>query len=155
MICQMNDLQNFLEPVKIHFIKTHPEAVLPAKKNQTDTGYDLTAIEEVKIPAKGSNLVPIGLKVGKTPHGIWYLILPRSGMGFKHNIQPHLGVIDNPYRGSLDVKLYNFGEEDYLVKKGDRVAQIAYFPLLCIEPEWTNETEQTTRGESGFGSSGK
>lgn len=151
----MNDLQNFLEPVKIHFIKTHPDAVLPSKKNLADTGYDLTAVEDVSIPAKDSNLVPIGLKVGKTPPGVWYLILPRSGMGFKHGIQPHLGVIDNSYRGSLDVKLYNFSEKDYFIKKGDRVAQIAYFPLLCIEPDWTEEVEQTDRGENGFGSSGK
>lgn len=143
------------QPITIHFIKTHPDAVLPSKKNLSDTGYDLTAVEDVVIPAKDSAVVPIGLKVGKVVQGIWYLILPRSGMGFKHGIQPHLGVIDNPYRGSLDVKLYNFSNLDYTVNKGDRIAQIAYFPLLCIEPEWTNEVEETQRGEDGFGSSGK
>lgn len=143
------------QPINIHFIKTHPDAVLPSKKNLSDTGYDLTAVEDVTIPSKGSAIVPIGLKVGKFVQGIWYLILPRSGMGFKHSIQPHLGVIDNPYRGSLDVKLYNFSDTDYKVNKGDRIAQIAYFPLLCIEPEWTEETEETQRGADGFGSSGK
>jgi dUTP pyrophosphatase len=143
------------QPINIHFIKTHPDAVLPSKKNLSDTGYDLTAVEDVLIPAKGSAIVPIGLKVGKIIQGVWYLILPRSGMGFKHGIQPHLGVIDNPYRGSLDVKLYNFSDSDYDVIKGDRIAQIAYFPLLCIEPVWTEEVEETERGEEGFGSSGK
>lgn len=143
------------QPIKIHFIKTHPDAELPSKKNLSDTGYDLTSVEDIVVPAKGSAIVPIGLKVGKFIQGLWYLILPRSGMGFKHGIQPHLGVIDNPYRGSLDVKLYNFSDTDYQVHKGDRIAQIAYFPLLCIEPEWTEEAEETQRGEDGFGSSGR
>ena len=75
-------------------------------------------------------------------------------MGFKHSIQPHLGVIDNSYRGDLAVKLYNFSNVDYNVLKGDRVAQIAYFPLLCVESAWATETEETDRGSNGFGSSG-
>lgn len=143
-----------IEPVKIHFIKTHPDAVLPSKKGVNDTGYDLTSVEGVTIPAKGSAVVPTGLQVAKTERGLWYLILPRSGMGFKHSIQPHLGVIDNGYRGDLAVKLYNFSDVDYNVNKGDRIAQIAYFPLLCIESFWATETETTDRGDNGFGSSG-
>lgn len=151
----MDQLIQSFQPVVIQFVKTHPDAVLPAKKNTSDTGYDLSSVEEVTIPSKGSALVPIGLKVAAVPQGVWYLILPRSGMGFKHGIQPHLGVIDNTYRGSLDVKLYNFSDIDYKISKGDRIAQIAYFPLLTIEPEWTDKVEETKRGESGFGSSGK
>jgi dUTP pyrophosphatase len=143
-----------LEPIRIHFIKTHPDAILPSKKNISDTGYDLTAVENVKIPAKDCALIPTGLQVAKTEKGLWYLILPRSGMGFKHSIQPHLGVIDNSYRGDLAVKLYNFSNDDYNVLKGDRVAQIAYFPLLCVEPAWASEIEETDRGSNGFGSSG-
>jgi dUTP pyrophosphatase len=142
------------ESIKIHFIKTHKDAVLPSKKNTNDTGYDLTSVESVTIPAKGSAVVPTGLQVAKTEKGLWYLILPRSGMGFKYGIQPHLGVIDNEYRGDLGVKLYNFSDEDYRVSAGDRVAQIAYFPLLSVESFWAEETEETNRGSNGFGSSG-
>jgi len=150
----MNQESFKLEPIRIHFIKTHPDAILPSKKNVNDTGYDLSSVDEVVVPAKGSAVVPTGLQVAKTEKGLWYLILPRSGMGFKHSIQPHLGVIDNEYRGDLGVKLYNFSDVDYKVSKGDRVAQIAYFPLLCIEPTWATETDETTRGSNGFGSSG-
>ena len=94
-------------------------------------------------------------RVAKVPENIWYLILPRSGMGFKHGIQPHLGVIDNGYRGDLGVKLYTFSNTDYKVLKGDRVAQIAYFPLVSLEPQWSEEVEETDRGANGFGQSGK
>lgn len=80
---------------EIHFKKTHPEALLPRRNNSNDTGYDLFAVEDVTIPSKGDGVVPTGIQVAKVPENIWYLILPRSGMGFKHGIQPHLGVIDN------------------------------------------------------------
>jgi dUTP pyrophosphatase len=146
---------NFLEPIKIGFQKTHPDAKLPFKKRPTDTGYDLFAVEDVIIPAKSDAIVPTGLSVTKTPIGVWYLILPRSGLGFQHGIQPHLGVIDNGYRGDLGVKLYNFSDKDYPVGKGDRIAQIAYFPLISLEPYWENSKEETDRGTTGFGDSGK
>jgi dUTP pyrophosphatase len=140
---------------EIHFKKTHPEALLPRRNNSNDTGYDLFAVEDVTIPSKGDGVVPTGVQVAKVPENIWYLILPRSGMGFKHGIQPHLGVIDNGYRGDLGVKLYNFSNTDHKVLKGDRVAQIAYFPLISLEPQWSEEVEETDRGANGFGQSGK
>jgi len=140
---------------EIHFKKTHPEALLPRRNNSNDTGYDLFAVEDVTIPSKGDGVVPTGIQVAKVPENIWYLILPRSGMGFKHGIQPHLGVIDNGYRGDLGVKLYNFSNTDHKVLKGDRVAQIAYFPLISLEPQWSEEVEETDRGANGFGQSGK
>jgi dUTP pyrophosphatase len=140
---------------EIHFKKTHPEALLPRRNNSNDTGYDLFAVEDVTIPSKGDGVVPTGVQVARVPENVWYLILPRSGMGFKHGIQPHLGVIDNGYRGDLGVKLYNFSNTDHKVLKGDRVAQIAYFPLISLEPQWSEEVEETDRGANGFGQSGK
>jgi dUTP pyrophosphatase len=140
---------------EIHFKKTHPEALLPRRNNSNDTGYDLFAVEDVTIPSKGDGVVPTGVQVARVPENVWYLILPRSGIGFKHGIQPHLGVIDNGYRGDLGVKLYNFSNTDHKVLKGDRVAQIAYFPLISLEPQWSEEVEETDRGANGFGQSGK
>lgn len=144
-----------LSNLKIKFIKNHPDAQLPFKKRASDTGYDLFAIEDVTIPAKGAHVVSTGIQVAEVYSGVWFLILPRSGMGFVHGIQPHLGVIDNPYRGDLAVKLYNFSDDDYNVYKGDRIAQIAYFPLLDLVPEWTDKVTESDRGASGFGSSGQ
>jgi deoxyuridine 5'-triphosphate nucleotidohydrolase len=146
---------NFLKAPKISFKKTHPDAQLPFRKRANDTGFDLFSVEDVIIPAKGDANIPTGITVAKVPMSVWFLILPRSGMGFKYGIQPHLGVIDNPYRGDLAVKLYNFSDQDYKVSKGDRIAQIAYFPLIVLESEWTEEVEDTDRGDKGFGNSGK
>lgn len=138
----------------VAFKKTHPDAVLPSSARDTDTGYDITAVEDTLIPARGSNVVPTGVTVADCAPNIWFLVLPRSGLGFKKGIQPHLGVIDQPYRGDLAIKLYNFSDTDVQVKKGDRIAQLAFFPLIKPRAFWRNEVTQTDRGANGFGSTG-
>ena len=141
----------------IKFKKTHPDAVLPAANNDDlnfgDTGYDLVAVEDTPISRSG--VVPVGLTLAYIEPGFWFRIEPRSGLGFKHHIQPHLGVIDNGYRGDLGVKLYNLGHRQYNVKKGDRVAQLVVYPLIQPVCEWADDVEETSRGDKGFGSTGK
>lgn len=142
----------------LKFKKTHPDAVLPrANNNETgtgDSGYDLTAVENVVIPKHGSNVVPVGLKLADITPGYWFRIEPRSGLGFKHSVQPHLGVIDNGYRGDLGVKLYNFNNTtEYRVKKGDKIAQFVVYPLIQPQMSFADEVTTTSRGENGFGSS--
>lgn len=145
----------FESEYSIQFKKTHPDAVLPNSKRAEDTGLDVTAVEDVLIPSNGSAVVPTGIMVASVSPDIWFLVLPRSGMGFKHGIQPHLGVIDNPYRGDLGIKLYNFSDKDYQVQKGDRIAQIAFFPLIKPNVSWSDTIEATDRGAAGFGNSGR
>lgn len=144
----------------VKFVKTHPDAQLPKANNSEigtgDSGYDLTAVEDVTINGNSSVVVPVGLTLAFLQEGFWFRIEPRSGLGFKHNIQPHLGVIDNGYRGDLGVKLYNFGKHwtTYEVKKGDRIAQFVVYPLIHPQCEWVDEIVQSDRGSKGFGSSG-
>jgi dUTP pyrophosphatase len=138
----------------VRFKKTHPDAVLPTSARDVDTGYDITAVEDTVIPAGGSNVVPTGVTVADVSPNLWFLVLPRSGLGFKKSIQPHLGVIDLPYRGDLAIKLYNFSNNDVQVKKGDRIAQLAFFPLIKPRVSWSETVTQTDRGANGFGSSG-
>ena len=146
----------------VKFIKTHPAAQLPTANNSDagtgDSGYDLVAVEDVSIPwhprHSGSAVVPVGLTLAYIEEGFWFRIEPRSGLGFKHSLQPHLGVIDNGYRGDLGVKLYNFGSESYDVKAGDRIAQFVIYPLIRPRCEWAEEIVQSDRGDKGFGSSG-
>ena len=138
--------------------KTHPDAVLPTANNKElgtgDTGYDLVAVEDVDIPHGRSEIVPVGLTLADISPGYWIRIEPRSGLGFKHSLQPHLGVIDNGYRGDLAVKMYNFHDEiDYIVSKGDKIAQLVVYPLFQPEMEFCDEVTETARGEKGFGSS--
>ena len=137
--------------------KTHPDAVLPVANNKQtgtgDTGFDLVAVEDTVVNHRGSAVVPVGLTLADMTPGYWLRIEPRSGLGFKHSIQPHLGVIDNGYRGDLAVKLYNFSEDCYTVKKGDKIAQLAVYPLLQPVFEFTEDVTETNRGDRGFGSS--
>lgn len=145
-------------PVDIKFVKTHPLAVLP-KYNHSDpytgdSGLDVTAVEEAVIPAKGFAVVPVGLKLAYVTPGYWFRVEGRSGVGFKKHIFPHFGIIDNPYRGDMGIKLYNFGTEAQVFKPGDKVAQLILYPLVQANVNWTDEVSETSRGEKGFGSSG-
>lgn len=138
--------------------KTHPDAVLPVANNQEhgtgDTGFDLVAVESVDIMKGSSEVVPVGLTLADIDPGYWIRIEPRSGLGFKHSIQPHLGVIDNGYRGDLAVKLYNFNQyNSYRVSKGDKIAQLAIYPLIQPTFEFVDTVTNTSRGSKGFGSS--
>ena len=145
------------EKIEIKFIKTHPDAVLPKCNHDGeevgDTGYDLVCVEDTLIPFKGDDIVPIGIKVGYITPGYWFSIQGRSGLGFKFSLEPHLGIIDNQYRGDLGVKIFNFGTTSYLFKKGTKVAQLVVYKLLQSEISWTEETTETERGEKGYGSS--
>ena len=142
----------------VKFVKTHDDAQLPKANNSDigtgDSGYDLTAVENVLIPSNGSAVVSVGLTLAYIEKGFWFRIEPRSGLGFKHNLQPHLGVIDNGYRGDLGVKLYNFSSTSYTVNKGDRIAQFVVYPLIHPQCEWADDVVESDRGAKGFGSSG-
>ena len=140
--------------IEIKFIKLHEDAVLPTKAHTTDTGYDLHCVADTVIEPGSSSVVPVGLQVGYVTPGYWYLVLPKSGLGFKHHLQPHLGVIDQSYTGSLDIKMYNFGTTPYTFKVGNKVAQIAFFPVVAPTVGWTSKSTETDRGSNGFGSSG-
>ena len=120
-----------------------------------DTGYDIFAVEDTVIPAKGSNIVGTGIELAYISPGYWFRIEARSGLGFKYGIIPHFGIIDNNYQGNLGIKLYNLSDIDYGVKKGDRIAQIVFYPVVDSKISWTTEKIETIRGANGFGSSGK
>lgn len=156
--------------MKLELIKTHKNAILPSQNNTAvdgtgDTGYDLYAVEDVLIPGIDVNskfqgninnaVVPVGLEIGYIEPGYWLRIEGRSGLGFKHGIQPHFGIIDNQYRGGLGVKLYNLTNTDYQIKAGDKVAQIVGYKLIEMNIEFTDTKSDSTRGDKGFGSSGR
>ena len=151
--------QHFLLNPSVKFVKTHEDAELPKANNSEigtgDSGYDLTAVEDVLIPGNSSAVIPVGLTLAYIEKGYWFRIEPRSGLGFKHSLQPHLGVIDNGYRGDLGVKLYNFSIVSYTVKKGDRIAQFVVYPLIHPQCEWADDVVESDRGDKGFGSSDK
>lgn len=149
----------------VKFVKTHPDAKLPQKAHNDDNCFDLFAVEDTIIPAStsspagdvtiGNNVVPVGIKVGYITPGFGFVIKPKSGLGFKAGLQPHLGEIDTGYRGDCAVKMYNFSNTSYQYKKGDKVAQIKIEKNYQVHVEWVDEVEEAERGDAGFGSSGK
>ena len=158
--------------VKIHFSKTNDSAILPARNHGNivvhetysdsnfedpgthDTGYDIFSCEKTLVPAKGASIVPTGVKVAYITPGYWWKVESRSGLSFKHGLLAHPGIIDNQYRGDTGVKMFNHSDTDYIVAKGERIAQLVVYPLINCEVDWA-EVQETNRGEKGFGSSGK
>ena len=139
---------------QIRFEKTHPDAQLPKKNFESDSGWDLVAVEGIAIPPRNRGLVPVGLKLAFLEPGYWISVESRSGLSFKHGVLAHPGVIDQNYRGDLGVLLYNHSDKFYNVEKGDRIAQLVVHYNVHMQVGWGN-VQATDRGEKGFGSSGK
>ena len=137
------------------FVKTHPDAKLPERAHDSDSGYDVYSVEEVVVPGRGSVVVPVGLTLGYLSPGWWFRVEPRSGLGFKHHLQPHLGIIDNGYRGDLGIKLYNFSDTNVTLIKGTKIAQLILYPHITAEVGFVDEAVEADRGDSGFGSTDK
>ena len=147
------DLNLTYMPV-LKFEKTHESAKLPTKNHESDTGYDVYSIEDKTVPARSSAVVGVGLKFADIPEGYWIKVESRSGLGFKHGITAHPGIIDNGYRGDAGIKLYNLTDTEYQIKAGDRIAQFVVYMNIGMQVEW-GAVQDSARGEKGFGSSGK
>lgn len=147
------------EQIRISFVKTHEDAKLPQRNNNEplvgDTGYDIYAVEDATIAPHSTQMVPIGLDIGFIEPGYWIRIESRSGLYFKHGITAFFGIIDTAYRGKLGASLINNTDNCYTVKKGDRIAQLVIYKLIEPEISWAETKNQTSRGENGFGSSGR
>lgn len=146
-------------PVTIKFLKTHEDAVLPKFNHDDpyigDSGLDVATVDSGMIPARGCAVIPVGLKLAYITPGFWFKVEGKSGKGFKHGLTPHFGIIDNPYRGDLGIKIYNHSDKDYEYKKGENIAQFVIYPLIQADCDWADEVSETKRGEKGFGSSDK
>jgi len=116
---------------------------------------DLTAVEEVTLEPGLPATVATGLSI-ELPPGYEAQVRPRSGLALKHAITvPNApGTIDPAYRGEIKVILLNCGKAPYTIHKGDRIAQMVVAKYQAVE--WDeSELGETTRGEGGFGSSGR
>lgn len=79
---------------------------------------------------------------------------PRSGLAWKHSIDVGAGVIDADYRGPVGIILFNHSDEDFEVKKGDRIAQLIMERIMTPDAVEVEDLDATARGEGGFGSTG-
>ena len=143
--------------LEIHVVRLDKDLPLPAYAREGDAGIDLLAREDALIPHGGGRvLVPTGLSIA-IPVGYAGFVLPRSGLALKHGLSAanSPGLIDSGYRGELKVIMLNTDpNEDYQVRRGDRIAQLVI--QRVEEVRWTEveELDGLDRG-GGFGHSGR
>lgn len=139
----------------VKFKKIHPDAVMPEYAHAGDAGMDVRSVDELTIPPGARALVHTGLIIVLPPM-YEAQVRPRSGLALKSGITVlnTPGTIDAGYRGEVGVILANFGENEFKVAKGDKIAQIVIQPVIRAEIEETQSIDATDRGEGGFGSTG-
>jgi dUTP pyrophosphatase len=130
------------------------DAIVPTRGSDRSVGYDLYSSEDAMVPCQaGRALVGTGITV-VLPEGVYGRVAPRSGLAVKHCINVGAGVIDPDYTGEIKVVLFNHGEKDFEIKKGDRIAQLVLERCETPPIEEINIVEDTERGSGGFGSTG-
>ena len=139
----------------LSFRRIHPDAVMPAYAHASAAGMDVRSVRELVIPPGGRALVPTGLVVN-LPAGYEAQVRPRSGLALKAGVTVlnSPGTIDAGYRGEIGVILANFGQDDFKVNVGDRIAQLVIAPVLQPVVVEATEVDSTDRGAGGFGSTG-
>ena len=147
----------FLENVVVKlFASSTDVSKIPLKAYNNSAGYDLFSDETVKVLSNSRALISTDLQMD-IPKGYYAQIVPRSGLALKNGVVAFNGTIDSGYLGVICVLLFNFSSKDYLVEKGNRIAQIIF--KKCEEVSFSLGTLEyfdcnTERGVKGFGSSG-
>ncbi len=147
-------------PVQVR-ITREPECAdlpLPAYETAHAAGMDLrAAVREPLTIAPGARvLVPTGLRIA-LPEGYEAQVRPRSGLALRHGIMlPNSpGTIDADYRGEIQVILANLGEADFVIHRGDRIAQLIIAPVTRAAWIEVESLDATARGDGGFGHTGR
>jgi dUTP pyrophosphatase len=130
---------------------------LPEYATEGAAGMDISAAvgSDVLLAPLETKLIPTGFSI-ELPNGYEAQIRPRSGLALKHQIgilnSP--GTIDSDYRGEVKILLTNFGKEPFVVKRGDRIAQMVIHRYTRVEWEKVDQINTTSRGSGGFGHTG-
>ena len=142
----------------VKIARTDPGARMPTKGSEHAAGWDLYSLEDTVVPFRSSVKLRTGLHIA-IPLGFEGQVRARSSLGSKGLILPHsIGTIDSDYRGEVFVLMTWIGEgESYLVKSGERIAQlvIAPTPKIGFSEVDIEALGATERGEGGFGSTGR
>ena len=128
-------------------------AVIPKRATEGSAGLDISASEDFVIPAHKWNAVPTGIAIS-VPRDCYARLAPRSGLAYKKGIDVGAGVIDSDYSGEIKVILFNHGDEDFIIHRGDRIAQIIFEKIFINDLVEVEELNFTKRGDGGFGSTG-
>lgn len=141
--------QKLIIPIKL----LTDSAKVPQRAKESDAGYDFFSDEEGVVKAKSRKLFKTGVAMA-IPVGYYGRNAPRSGYALKQGIDVLAGVIDAGYRNEIGVILYNTDNEDFIVEKGMKIAQIIF--ERCYEASFviTDTLPESQRGLGGFGHTG-
>lgn len=132
---------------------------LPHYASAGSAGLDLRACLEAPLTLEpgATALVPTGLAIHLQDPGYAALILPRSGLGHKHGIVLGnlVGLIDSDYQGQLIISTWNRGQTRFTLAPFERLAQLVVVPVMQVAFNFVDDFVQSTRGEGGFGSTGR
>jgi len=129
---------------------------IPAYATEGAAGMDVVAAEDLVLAPGARHAVATGFAIA-IPPGYEVQVRPRSGLAFKHGITclNTPGTIDEDYRGEVKVILANLGTEDFAVRRGERIAQLVPAPVQKARFREVEALDGTSRGEGGFGSTGR
>jgi dUTP pyrophosphatase len=144
--------------ISVDIVLTHPSAVMPEYASSGASGFDLRACfdeENILLKAGTWQLISSGYKIA-VPRGFEIQVRPRSGLALKHGIvvKNSPGTVDADYRGELGVILYNESSSDFLINRGERIAQAVVCPIYQASFNRVESLSETERGTGGFGSTG-
>ncbi|KMQ50682.1 Deoxyuridine 5'-triphosphate nucleotidohydrolase [Chitinispirillum alkaliphilum] len=145
---------NYISVKRLDHAATLP---LPCRMTKGSSGCDISAAinDEITLEPGSRALIPTGLCFN-IPQGYEIQVRPRSGLAYKYGITVlnAPGTIDSDYRGEVKVILANLGEAPFVVRRGDRIAQLVAARVMDIEYEEESYIPETTRGSGGFGHTG-
>lgn len=135
--------------------RLHPEAQLPIYKHEGDSGFNFITLEDVKIPAGNTVLVPTGLAM-VIPSGYELQVRMRSGAASRSPliVANAPGTVDSTYRGEIKLLIRNISDYDFYIDKGSSIAQGVIAPVVMGVFEEVDILPDTERGDGGFGSTG-
>jgi dUTP pyrophosphatase len=129
---------------------------LPSRASDGSAGMDLRSADNLTLKPGDRGLVATGIAIA-LPQGYEAQVRPRSGLAVKYGVTVlnAPGTIDSDYRGEVKVPLINHGQEDFVINRGDRIAQLVVAAVINADLIEVSALDETARGSSGFGSSGK
>jgi len=139
--------------VEVKVKKLKGNAIVPRYARDGDAAMDLYSTEDYVVEAGKRVLVSTGIAM-ELPEGYWANIRGKSGLAWKKGISILGGVIEHTYRGEYGVVVLNTGDEDFVIRKGDKVAQVVIAPVASVGIEVVGELGDSERGDGAFGSTG-
>ena len=152
------EMDNYAPKLDLGYVKLRPDAVDPKYNYETDSGFDLHAVEEVEIPAFGRALVPTGISFD-IKDGYEIQVRSKSGLAINQGLMilNSPGTVDNGYTGEVKGIIFNTNNHPVTITKGMKIGQAVLCPV--VNGKWVNLVQQNKinekdRGDNGFGSTG-